>query len=77
MYVFITYYYHFFITCSQWRSQEFQLVGAHHFFLPTFSVGAQWVPFNTSPKIRGCLGTHADYAPDLPVCNQMKKPQPN
>ena len=23
----------------QWRSQEFQLVGAHHFFRPTLSVG--------------------------------------
>ena len=45
--------------------QEFQLVGAHHFFRPTLSVGAQWVPFNTSPKIRGCLGTHADSAPEL------------
>ena len=48
-------------------------MGAHHFFCPTFSVGAQWVPFNTSPKIRGCLGTHgthADYAPAATVEGQ-------
>ena len=63
----------FFLTW-QWGSQEFQLVVAHHFFRPTLSVGAQWVPFNTSPKIRGCLGTHgthADYAPE--ISSQSKK----
>ena len=45
-------------------------VGAYDFICPTFSVGAEWVPFNTSQKIRGCLGTHGthtDYAPAAAV----------
>ena len=42
-------------------------------YSPYFSVGAQRVPFNSSPKICGCLGTHGTHADYAQACQNVTK----